>query len=273
MWSHISYRISVSEELQDLHMAQLLELGVESFIQEMEILEAFIPSNEPALESVIEDYLSNEGLRFEKVTHASQDWNAVWESNFKPYEWPPLLRVRAPFHEPDPGFKIELVIAPKMAFGTGHHETTSLLLEWLAEQDLHGKSLLDFGCGTGILGIYGLKSGANTCMFIDNDPLSVDNTQENLILNNISGQTVLCGDHTAIPKSTFDLILANITRNVLVDSMETLSSVMSKESKMALSGFLVADFEIMKETVESHGLKIAMKMQKKDWLCFIVEKQ
>ena len=110
-------------------------------------------------------------------------------------------------------------------------------------------------------------------MFIDNDPLSVDNTIENLNLNHIADQQVLCGDHTILSTRRFDLILANITRNVLIDSMERLSSVLSVGSAMALSGFLVSDFEQMKETIESNGLMIQMKKQKKDWLCLIVEKK
>ena len=273
MYSHLSYRIPLTEDQQDIYIAELLELGVESFIQEADVLEAFIPAQNFELESSLQQYLEDQGLAYVKVAHQSQDWNAVWESNFSPYEWPPFLRVRAPFHKPDPAFKMELVISPKMAFGTGHHETTSILLEWLSEQNLDGKSILDFGCGTGILGIYCLKSGASTCMFIDNDPLSVDNTIENLNLNHIADQQVLCGDHTILSTRRFDLILANITRNVLIDSMERLSSVLSVGSAMALSGFLVSDFEQMKETIESNGLMIQMKKQKKDWLCLIVEKK
>ena len=166
-----------------------------------------------------------------------------------------------------------MLTLPKMAFGTGHHETTSMILEWMLTQDLAGKDVLDFGCGTGILGIYAAKNSVSSVVFIDNDSLATENTNENILLNQLSEIKVLLGSFDAIPDVKFDLILANITRNILSEGMAILSNHLKPKAKIAMSGFLLQDAEFMIDKIKLSGLQLIEQKHKGDWLCIIAEKQ
>jgi ribosomal protein L11 methyltransferase len=269
---YISFLIYADAAQLEIEIALLNELGVESFIEHEDHIEAFIPSHEVLLKTRIEDYLNIRKYKFTTQFHESKDWNAVWEMNFNPIQISDRLLVRAPFHPPSKEVEQEILIAPKMAFGTGHHETTSMILEWLINEKLEDKEVLDFGCGTGILGIYAAKNFARVSL-IDNDPLAIENAIDNLQLNQIEDTILLLGSSESIPDNLFDLILANITRNVLSQTLTELVAHLKSGGKIIMSGFLKEDLEFMKHLIENNQLELKEQMQKKDWLCLIAVKK
>lgn len=268
----VSYIMNVSAENQEMHIALLYEMGVESFIQNEDNIEAFVDLNLIELQNSIENYCLIYELDYVKKQHDEKDWNAEWESQFQPIIVNHDLRVRAPFHQAGTGYRHELIIAPKTAFGTGHHETTAMILEWLTTQNMEHKSVLDFGCGTGILGIYALLKGAVELVFADNDPLAVENTRENLILNKLQPQEIILGGVHEIGDKSFHFILANITRNVLTESLPSLVNVLKRGGVIALSGFLERDKDEMEIQLQRNGLQLKHQFQKEDWMCLIAER-
>ncbi len=271
-----SYLIKTSPENFEILIAELYLLNADAF-QEHELeLEVFI---EGELDSVkmrselIENYLNENSYPFQKIIHERKDWNTDWESNFKPFQIGHQLLVRAPFHPQDPSFEQSLIIFPKMAFGTGHHETTSMILEYLIGHTYDGKTILDFGCGTGILGILTAKRGASSVCFIDNDPLCVENTLENIQLNALTDFPVLLGSTEVIPDKLYDCIIANITRNILLETLPILNLKLKPGGEIILSGFLLQDFDEMLHSLNGLGLNLKYRLQKGDWLCLIAEKE
>lgn len=272
--TYISYYVSLDPANHEIEIARLNRLGVESFIEHEHALEAFIESNQfSSLENEIEAYLNESSFLFEKRIHQAKDWNAEWENNFKPIIINDQLVIRAPFHPELAEYPQELVIAPKMAFGTGHHETTSMILEWMLTQDLEEKEVLDFGCGTGILGIFAAKNLAANVCFIDNDPFAIENVHENSTLNNLNKLDARLGSFDEIPEASYDMILANITRNVLSDGLVQLSNHLKHKAKIIMSGFLRSDGDFMLDKIDQAKLKFIEQKQKNDWLCIIAEKQ
>lgn len=272
--THISYFITLDPIHHEIEIAQLNLLGVESFLEHDHALEAFIESESSgSLAKEIEEYLKEKALPFKKIIHNARAWNTEWESNFKPIGIDHKLFVRADFHDPDPQYAQELVISPKMAFGTGHHETTSMILEWMLGENFEGKRVLDFGCGTGILGILAAKNGAADIHFIDNDILAVENTIENIAMNQLPQMLVALGSFDAIPEQGYDFILANITRNILAEGIGTLSAHLNAKGKLIMSGFLISDLEFMLDRIIQSGLIHTMMMQRGEWICLIAESQ
>lgn len=272
--AYLSFYISIDSSRHEIEIAQLHLLGVDSFVEHDEALEAFVDVDVfPELEHEIELYLKENALPYEKKIHNEKDWNAEWEKNFEPIAISNQLLVRAPFHVQDQKYRQELIIAPKMAFGTGHHETTSMILEWMLKEDLNGKDVLDFGCGTGILGIYAARNSARKVVFIDNDPLSTENAIENILLNQLPVLKVLLGSFDVIPEEHYDLIVANITRNVLSEGLMQLANHLNSKGKIAMSGFLLQDAEFMIEKIKQSSLHLIEQKEKGDWLCLIAEKQ
>ena len=196
-----------------------------------------------------------------------KNWNAVWESNFQPIQIKDQIWVRATFHEPRPDFPFEIVIDPKMAFGTGHHQTTSMMMDFMLDTVFTGKKVLDMGCGTGILAILASKKGATAITAIDNDPICCESTKENAVLNGIENITVFCGSKEVIPNETFDIILANINRNILLDQMEIYAQRLSANGQLFLSGFYEnPDLEILKTGARKCGLQFLERKKMQDWV-------
>ena len=268
----ISFLIDCQEDQQDLVIAQLYELGVDSFLQHEQHLEAFVNAEDHAMQEEIRQYCSSNQLDFKTIAHDERDWNAIWEASFREIIIGSSLQVRASFQKRRPEFMHSLVIAPKMAFGTGHHETTSLILEWMEFQDLKQTIVLDFGCGTGILGIFALLKGAAHYVFVDNDPLATENTQENLMLNALPQSVVLTGGQEVIPKDEYDLILANITRNVLLETIPNLVTKMKPNAYLVLSGFLDADVQAIQDALIQVGMHAKKVLVKSDWRGVIARK-
>ena len=203
-----------------------------------------------------------------------KNWNKLWESNFEPITIGDRLYVRATFHEPRPEFKYEIVIDPKMAFGTGHHETTSMMMDLMLDAAFEGKDVLDMGCGTGILAILASKLGAKDITAIDYDPVCYDSTIENSTLNHIGNIKSICGSKEVIPNVKFDIILANINRNILLDQMERYSEGLKNGGEIYFSGFYESpDLDIIKEEAAKYGMTYVSHKKTKDWVAAKFKKQ
>jgi len=255
---------------QDLLINTLGEIGFDTFEEVEGGFKAYIPSddfNKETLDEAIAGY--RDIFKFEYTINeiAQKNWNEVWESNFEPIIIGSQIYVRATFHQPKPEFPYEIVIDPKMAFGTGHHQTTSMMLQLILENDFAGKKVLDMGCGTGILAIMAAKLGAAEITAIDYDPVCYDSTIENAQLNNTGNITALCGSKEIIPNEMFDTILANINRNILLDQMQRYSEVLIQGGEIYFSGFYeTPDLAIITEEAGRNGLEYIGHKKDKDWV-------
>ncbi|NNE30511.1 MAG: 50S ribosomal protein L11 methyltransferase, partial [Saprospiraceae bacterium] len=196
-----------------------------------------------------------------------ENWNAKWESEFEPIVIPGKCIVRAPFHTASPNLPLEIIIQPKMAFGTGHHATTYLMMERMFELDFKGKTVLDYGCGTGILSILASKLGAIEVFAVDNDPLAVENCLEQLALNNVLNAKVIQNDTPELDNQKFSCILANINRNVLQAQMKALSNRLLPSGILLISGIFEQDSGTMKGLLKEHGFSEIQSSDKDGWVC------
>jgi ribosomal protein L11 methyltransferase len=255
---------------QDLLINALSEIGFDTF-EELDFgFKAYIPSDDfdkTKLDELLPVYQEMFSFSYEITLIPQKNWNEVWESNFEPITVAEKIFVRATFHQPEPGFPYEIMIDPKMAFGTGHHQTTSMMLELMLENDFSGKKVLDMGCGTGILAIMASKLGASAITAIDYDPVCFESAIENARLNKIDNITALCGSKEAIPDEMFDTILANINRNILLDQMQRYSEVLKSGGEVYFSGFYESpDLGIIKDEATKHNLKYVTHKKDKDWV-------
>ncbi len=255
---------------QDLLINALGEIGFDTFEEVVGGFKAYVPANgfnREKLEEVLAEFRDAFLFSYEVSLVPHKNWNELWEGNFEPIAVKDQLFVRATFHRPQPDFPYEIVIDPKMAFGTGHHQTTSMMLELLLENDVAGKKVLDMGCGTGILAIMASKLGAESVTAIDYDPVCYESTIENARLNHTENITALCGSKEAIPNERFDIILANINRNILLDQVGHYAEVMKTGGELYLSGFYeIPDLAIIKEEVLKYGLRYVSHVNSGDWV-------
>jgi ribosomal protein L11 methyltransferase len=276
-YTKISINIKPPEEwLRDVLAAQLGEIGFESFLETETGVEAFIPTvnyHEDALIKVFKSF--DEEFFFEVHCEIikSQNWNEVWEKNyFKPLVIKNECVVRAPFHTDYPKAKYEIIIEPNMAFGTGNHETTTMMVETILETEMTNKNVLDMGCGTGILGILASMKGAKKVTAIDIDEWSYKGANENATLNNIQNMTVKQGDAGLLGNEKFDIILANIHKNVLMNDMPTYVEVLQPEGMLIMSGFYTEDIPDIKTKAESLRLKDSGFKSNNSWVAYAFKK-
>jgi ribosomal protein L11 methyltransferase len=251
--------IPTEDYQQDLLINALGEIGFDTF-EELDFgFKAYIPATEFDQQKLDERLLNYQDMftfSYEVTLIPQKNWNEVWESNFEPITIGNKIFVRATFHPAKPEFDYEIVIDPKMAFGTGHHQTTSMMLESMLENDFKGKQVLDMGCGTGILAIMAAKLGAAEITAIDYDPVCYESTIENALLNGIENIKALCGSKEAIPDTLFDIILANINRNILLDQMQRYGEVLKPDGAIFFSGFYeTPDLDMITDEARKHGLK------------------
>ena len=260
------------EDLSDWLIAELGPLGFDSFEQDAYELKAFIPTEQYDADATCEllDGFPVAGFSYTLTAEELPDinWNEEWEKN---YFQPILLGegaclIRAPFHASQPEVGMEIIINPKMAFGTGNHETTSLVGEWILSHSVEGRRVLDMGCGTGILALIALKRGARHLTAIDIDPWAYANVQENATLSSLSIDEIICGDASALEgKAGYDLILANITRNILLEDMPRYRAVMLPGASLVLSGFYEEDIPLLRARGEELGLTFVMSEVRHRW--------
>jgi ribosomal protein L11 methyltransferase len=255
---------------QDLLVNALGEIGFDTFEEVEGGFKAYIPStdfDQQQLDEALLPYRELFTFSYEITLIPQKNWNEVWESNFEPIAIGDEVFVRATFHQPRPEFKYEIVIDPKMAFGTGHHQTTAMMLQLILENDFTGKKVLDMGCGTGILAIMAAQLGAADIVAIDYDPVCYESTIENSQLNHITNIEAICGSKEAIPDEQYDTILANINRNILIDQMARYNEALKTGGEIYFSGFYeTPDLDIIIEEAGNYGLKYIAHKTDKDWV-------
>ncbi|GAB1450330.1 50S ribosomal protein L11 methyltransferase [Draconibacterium sp.] len=273
----ITIEITPFEEwLRDVLVAQLGEIGFDSFLETESGTEAFVPVNsfnEADMEFVLDSFQDDFMFSTKKELIKSRNWNEEWEKNyFKPLVISDECVVRAPFHPEFPKAKYEIVIEPNMAFGTGNHETTSMMMETILENDMENKNVLDMGCGTGILGILASMKGAKKVTAIDIDEWSFNGSNENAALNNIKNMVVKQGDAGLLVAETFDIILANIHKNILLSDIAAYCNVLNLGGLLVMSGFYTEDIQDIKSKAESLGLKDIGFKTKNNWVAYSFQK-
>ena len=261
-----------AEPWKDIFTTLLADAGCESFADGETEQELLAYMQEPFFDEKQMHQLLTEHDFDVKIDYAfakieDQDWNAVWESNYAPVTIAGRCHIRAPFHEPQPEIEHEIIIEPKMSFGTAHHETTSLMIEFLLEEEVAGKSLLDMGSGTGILAILAHRQGATPVVAIDNDEWAYRNNIENNTKNSISDMQVILGDASAIPDAQFDIILANINRNILLNDIPKYAASLKGKGLLFLSGFYAEpDLEILVAKCKEENLQLTSHKEKNRWV-------
>lgn len=270
---HIKITIQITpfaEWLRDVISAELGDAGFESFVETENGLEAYIQEkmfDDSSLSLVLRSFEEDFTFSVAKEKIESKNWNEEWEKNyFKPLVIKNECVIRAPVHTEFPKAKYEIVIEPNMAFGTGNHETTSMMIEHILENDMTRKKVLDMGCGTGILGILASMKGAKTITSIDIDEWSFNGTKENSFLNQIKNINVKKGDASLLGNKKYDVIFANIQRNVLLADMPVYAKCLNKNGKIFLSGYYENDMNDIKSAAENQGLKDAGFKIKNSWV-------
>ena len=275
IYTKVSFKLTPdSEENREILVAVLSDLTFESFDESEEQVLGYVPGEAFNMEELHE---VTSTLPFSVSTDLEmipdQNWNEVWEKNY----FQPLLiggrcLVRAPFHENTAPAEFELVIEPKMAFGTGNHETTTLMAEQILDMDLAGRNVLDMGCGTGILGMLASLKGARKVTAIDIDQWSYESTTENARLNNINNLEVKLGDASLLGNETYEVIFANIHKNVIIADLPVYENVLQYGGKLYLSGFYTQDMADVKAKAVSVGLKETGFKERNNWVVYSFEK-
>ena len=257
-------------ELSEVIAAELGELGYESFTDTENGLNAYIPVGqyqEAAAKVVFYNYKDIAGISYKVQFIPEQNWNAVWESNFSPLVIDGICTIRAPFHKNLPKTAINIVMEPKMAFGTGHHDTTYLMAEALLHFPVKNLQVLDIGCGTGILALIAAKRGAKKFVdAIDIDVWAKNSTLENARRNRVAHKIrAILGDASLIQKGKYDLILANINRNILLADMSTYAMGLKSGGSLMLSGIFTSDIPCILAEAQSHGLRPVEQKSRNNW--------
>lgn len=269
-----------SETAQDVLTALAGDIGFESFVEVDTALKAYIQQklySEEGIQSLIADFpLPDVCISYTAQEQEDKDWNEEWEKNFfQPIVIGNRCVIHSTFHKDIPQMEYDILINPQMSFGTGHHETTNLIVSRLLETELTGKCVLDMGCGTSILAILAAKRGASPITAIDIDDWCVSNSADNIRLNGIDCITVRLGDADLLrtERPSFDLIIANINRNILTTDMDAYAACMTTGSRIFLSGFYVDDIPVMKESLAKNGLTFIEHHENNRWAMIVAEKR
>lgn len=273
--NYIETRLKLNPEYNEILMAELAEIGYESFVETNEGLSAYIPETDfdlEALQQLVERYqsLTEIGLEYEQLE--TKNWNEEWERNYQPIEVAGKIRVRASYHTPDPSFEYDIVIDPKMSFGTGHHETTTLVMEQQLSLDQREKSVLDVGSGTGILAILAEKLGATRLTAFDIEEWAYLNAVENAAMNGCTHIHVFQGTIADCPPDTYDIVLANINRNILLQEIPTYVSFLAPGGTLMVSGFYEFDIADIVQKAEEVHLRLVTQKTLNQWAVLRFEK-
>lgn len=270
MYICCSLTLKPLQPASEIFIAALAELGFESFEETPTGVRAYIREDQwdqQALAGLPYWNSPEWDAAFETTRVAQQNWNALWEADYHPIQVGDRCVVRAHFHPEAPdGVEFDLVISPKMSFGTGHHQTTWLMLNYLLDMDLDGKSLLDMGSGTGVLAILAARRGARPVLAVDIDPWSAENCRENAARNGVSEIEAVLGDAEAIRGREFDCILANINKNILLEDLPRYTASLRGGGELLLSGFYRADLEDIRHAASRHGLEIRDLRERENWV-------
>lgn len=265
----VHFTLNPVQPFSEILIAELATIGFESFEEKEDGLLAYIPEDDFSEEKLHEiEILRNEQLQARYTSELIQDqnWNAVWESNYEPVTIDKRCYIRAPFHPSKPEIEFEILIEPQMSFGTAHHETTANMISLLLNEDVQGKSVLDMGCGTAVLAILAHKKGANPVCAIDNDEWAYRNAKDNLIKNNIENISVHLGDAKLLKEKSFDIIFANINKNILLADIETYAKSLHPKGMLFLSGFYEDDLPEINSKALDLGFKEENHLSKNKWI-------
>jgi ribosomal protein L11 methyltransferase len=267
---YIEYKFTVTpkEPATEILIAELGNVGFESFVENENGLTAYIQKenwNDALLEGIF--ILNSDEFSIDYTQHevAQTNWNAAWEKNFEAIEVDGTVSIRAPFHE-NPNLKYDIVIEPKMSFGTGHHETTHMMVQHLLQLELENKKVLDMGCGTGILAIFAEMRGAKPTDAIDIDNWCYLNSIENVARNNCEYISIFEGDSTLLTDKKYDVIIANINRNILLMDMEIYTNCLNEKGVLLLSGFYKEDIPMIDAEVSKYQLKLEITLERNNWV-------
>lgn len=266
----VNFNIEPYEEyIADVLAAELGELGYDTFVPTENGLEAFIASdvfNDSELKNLLANFVFETSIDYKVTKIESKNWNEEWEKHyFEPIIIDNECVIHSSFHKNIPKAKYDIVIDPKMSFGTGHHETTSLVIGELLKMDLVGKKVLDMGCGTSVLAILAAMRGATDLLAIDIDSWCVENSVENIALNKISGINIKQGGAELLANQHFDIILANINRNILLADMEHYAACLSANGQLYMSGFYSEDIPLIEAEANRNGLNLISSKLKNNW--------
>lgn len=259
----------LSEEKKDMLTAILSDFGFESFYEEQGMYKAYIQRNNfetAAFQTALSDAERLIGeMKYSITEIPSANWNEAWEDSFDSIRINDDILIKKSNSDNSDSAKYTIIINPRMAFGSGTHETTSLILQAMENIDFDGKTVADCGCGTGILAIFASMLGAKNIIAFDYDKCSVDNTKENIELNNIHNISVFHSSFEVMENKKFDIVLANITRNILVENMKQITASLNPDGILIASGFYSDDIEIIRKNAESTGLTFVGSKTKNNW--------
>lgn len=268
------FKIAPLKPWDEILMAHLIELNFDSFTENEEGILAYVPKDLWVKEELDSHFLLSSpevSIRYTYKEMPNINWNEEWEKNFQPIEIADKVLIRAEFHESKPGLH-EIVIQPKMSFGTGHHPTTHLMIQQMLTLDFEGKSVLDMGCGTSVLAIFAKQQGAERVVAIDIDEWSVENSKENAARNGVELE-ISQGTADNLGSESFDIILANINRNILISDIPSYVKVLNKGGILLLSGLCFFDVSDILEVCENAGLTLLEKEQREEWMTLRLEKK
>jgi ribosomal protein L11 methyltransferase len=271
----IQVSIAASADIAEILMAELAEIGFDIFEENSKGIDAFCLESlfdEAQMKEIFDRYIGLGSIDYTIQKIEKQNWNEVWETNYEPIRISDKVFIRASFHEPEVGFQLDIVINPKMSFGTGHHETTSLMVENLFSIDLNGKTVLDAGTGTGILAFVANKLGASKVRGFDIDDWSVENSIENAALNNCEDIPFVKGTIREEDATTYDVLIANINRNILLDEMEEYGNRLVSGGYLLLSGFYTQDVSTLEKKAASFGIQKIKSLEKNNWVSMLLKK-
>ena len=266
-----------NEVVDDILSAELADIGFESFVSIEKGLEAFVQTplfSEEEIQKVVDNFPMEIVIDYSVQQIEEKNWNEEWEKNyFNPIEIENLCCIHSSFHKPDGEFQYRILIDPKMAFGTGHHQTTMLILKEILAMDFVGKSVLDMGCGTAVLAILASMRGAKPVTAIDIDEWAYNNALENTRLNNTNDIRVLLGGAELLGNETFDIIFANINRNILLADIPAYVNVLNEGGTLIMSGFYKEDIPMIREKCEEYQLAFSHFKELENWVMVVCVKK
>ncbi|WBL42454.1 50S ribosomal protein L11 methyltransferase [Algoriphagus halophytocola] len=272
---YLEFKIKCLDEFREILIAELSMIGFDSFLETEEGIDAYAlrsDFDQAEFDEVIAKYKDEAQVTLEEGILPKVNWNAEWEKNYDPIAVDDLVYVRASFHTPQPQYKHEIIINPKMSFGTGHHATTFQMLRHQGQIDHQGKRVLDVGSGTGILAVMAHLLGASSVEAFDIDDWCVENGNENFDLNVLETRMKLGTIREVNPSGEFDIILANINKNVLLDEMEIYVQLLKENGDLLLSGFYTEDIEDLQACAKQLGLDLVSSQSKDNWAALILKK-
>ena len=264
-----------TEENSDILLASLYSSGFDAFEEVQKGIIGYCNEkdlNQDILkDQIIQNPEYTRNWEFNQEIIESENWNREWEMNFPPVIIDSDCRIKAEFHDAEPGFRYEITINPKMAFGTGHHETTSLMMKEILNTNIEGKKVLDIGCGTAILGILCSKKGATDIVGLDNDPVAIESARENIHLNQTENIRLLTGELPELTEQDFDLILANINLNYIISTLQDFAALINPGGTIICSGFFNSDFAKLEPVISEAGLFVDHRSQDNKWVVCVLK--